>query len=534
MENPYLDQPAPTQSPVNPYLADMQPAPPRGIAETLALSGMRGVRDVLDSSAQFAARGAESAANWLAPRSSFAASLRGMREDTEKTIREAEADYKANWQPGMSPTAETIGRIGGQIVGTLPIGIAGRGVLSGAATGAAAGAVAEPVLEPGDNYYGQVGTKALVGAGAGAAGGLVGRALARPAPGVRDLIDAGVTPTPGQIAGGAVNRAEEALGSIPVVGDVIKSARNRAIEEFNTATINKALAPIGVKLPKGSLGHEAIAAGQKAISDAYDNVVPRMGLSGLDARFATDVNASFGKALYPQAKQRAGQIVADEFNSLMQVQGRSGEAVDAFIKRMGTISRDLRGGDEIARDTARVLSDVQEAFLDLLGRQNPAARADLDKARKAAAMFMRVENAAGRSTTANAPGVFTPQQLTSAARNMDTSARNRVSARGDALMQDWAERSRYILTDKLPDSGTARRMWTGLGGLAAGGYGAGTTMGLPALAAAPLAMLPYVPGGRQLAAGLMTYGRSPTTEALGRAVTASSAPLGVSLFGPPR
>ena len=91
--------------------------------------------------------------------------------------------------------------------------------------------------------------------------------LARPAaamvsptvdPNVRALMAEGVTPTIGQILGGGYKRFEEGLTSIPVIGDYIKSAQGRAVEQLSTAAFNRALKPIGSSLPSGTTGREAV------------------------------------------------------------------------------------------------------------------------------------------------------------------------------------------------------------------------------------------------------------------------------------
>ena len=70
------------------------------------------------------------------------------------------------------------------------------------------------------------------------------------APEVKTLMNEGITPTPGQILGGGAKRFEEGLSSVPVVGDFIKNAQLRAVEDLNKVAFDRALKPIGKELPK--------------------------------------------------------------------------------------------------------------------------------------------------------------------------------------------------------------------------------------------------------------------------------------------
>ena len=90
-------------------------------------------------------------------------------------------------------------------------------------------------------------------------------------------MNSGVTPTPGQILGGVSNRLEEAGQSIPFVGDAIKAARSRAVEDLNRAAINRALNPIGESLDRNTpLGREAITEMHDKIAANYDRLVPHL------------------------------------------------------------------------------------------------------------------------------------------------------------------------------------------------------------------------------------------------------------------
>ena len=77
-------------------------------------------------------------------------------------------------------------------------------------------------------------------------------------------------------------------------------------------------------------------------------------------------------------------------------------------------------------------------------------------------MFVRVERAANQSAVSD--GRFTPGALLQAAKAEEPTIRKRGFARGDALLQDWAQKAYDVMGNKLPDSGTTgRAAWDLLG-----------------------------------------------------------------------
>jgi hypothetical protein len=56
------------------------------------------------------------------------------------------------------------------------------------------------------------------------------------------------------------------MTSHPFVGDMIDSGRRESVDTFNTAAINRTLAPIGERLPEG------MVAGRRAIRHAGDQL----------------------------------------------------------------------------------------------------------------------------------------------------------------------------------------------------------------------------------------------------------------------
>src|SRR5208282_6174487 len=247
-----VDQSAPTVAPHGPIFTPRSyrgPIQPTGFEAGAYLGGMSD----WDRASEALARGAGDvvhafgAQEWMP-----GASLTAKDLAAEKAFRQ---EYQN--QPGFGA-----GTTAGQILGTIPTASVG-GEVPGALGAAAkllgtAGAGAET---------GAPGAKgaaigAALGAGTAGLGAGAGRLVKKfVQPEAQRLMDAGVKLTPGQMKGGAASSMEEKLsGTMPITGHLIKKARDQSIHDWNTATLNRALAPIGEKITGSEKsGYEAVA-----------------------------------------------------------------------------------------------------------------------------------------------------------------------------------------------------------------------------------------------------------------------------------
>lgn len=310
---------------------------------------------------------------------------------------------------------------------------------------------------------------------------------------------AGIKLTPGQVFGGAANRTEEKAMSLPILGDAITSARKASIDSFNVATLNKALEPIGAKLPANTpVGYEAVRAADDIISQAYDSVIPSMKarlekalLSGIDdaEKIAAKGNAG------PQFRNIVGQELWGKFDNANELTGQVLKDVESTLKR------EARGFLSSANQNDRYLGQALQAARDSLmqtaGKHSPPGAAqELAKVDAAYARFLRPMVAAGRQGAKE--GVFTPAQLSSATRELAGGVKKSQYAKGNALMQDWAQRAEKAVGNKYPDSGTAGRIGLGLAAAAGTGFGMDQGYITPGEAGGLLALSAlYSPGGRQ-------------------------------------
>lgn len=324
---------------------------------------------------------------------------------------------------------------------------------------------------------------------------------------IQSLMKEGVTPTAGQILGGGYKRAEEALTSVPVLGDFIKSAQNRAMQDVNRVAINRALTPIGEKLPDGVAGREAIQFVSEKLDDAYGNLLPKMTVLQ-DEPFKANIsdlkNLVQSGAIDPKAvnffNNWIDNNVVNKFQGQGAVTGQTLKQVQSDLRE--TISRLAASTDADQRLIGDALKEAQDQVRQLVTRSNPQFASELKAIDKGYANFKRVERASAGLGAEE--GIFSPAQLQNAVKAMDRSKDKGKFAKGDALMQDLSESAKTALGNKVPDSGTPYRSL--VAALAASG-GAGVAgfptiaTALSGLAASPLL---YSKTGQNMLANILT------------------------------
>lgn len=320
---------------------------------------------------------------------------------------------------------------------------------------------------------------------------------------------AGINPTIGQALGGPFNKIEQALSSIPFIGDAMQKGRAGATEQFNTGFINdRVLSPIGEKLnPETPLGRPALDEAEAKIGSKYDALEPNLSL-GLDAQWRKDrAQLDRDASMLRDAERNLyDRLMATEIDSKVGTNragvmtGRQFREVESYL---GQVARDFRfSGDPHYRNYGNIIKRVQEALRGALERSNPADAAELARIHKAYSDLSTIELAAekpgsglgGRSEF----GVVTPTKLGEAINQRDPTRSG--FATGRAPNQSYAETGRKLLGDTVPDSGTPYRLAVG-GGLL-GGAGIGSyilsdpTLALGLGAGYGAARLAYSPQGR--------------------------------------
>jgi hypothetical protein len=393
-----------------------------------------------------------------------------------------DAMIKADAANYNAPEGIDWARLGGNVLSPANLAVAskfpqgvtiGQRVLSGAAAGGALGA-----LSPVEN--GDFASEKLkqIGFGSGTGGvlpmvtGGISRIVNPKAANNANLAllkSEGVTPTIGQSLGGKANALEEKLQSVPIMGDMISSARKNASSQFETAAYNRALKPIGQELPKGLSGRDALIHTENTLKNSYDEVLNKIGAITPDEQFSSKVSSlesMVNKQVMPKAeKAKFASALNDVRQSIDENGVITSDAYKALESSLGTDARKLATSTNIYEGKiSPAVKQLQAELRDMLGRQAGDSAKELKATNTAWANFKRVQDAASKLGAEN--GNFSPAQLQNSIKTM---GKNKGQfARGNALMQDLGDAGKSILGNKVADSGTAGRLL--LGGGALGSY----------------------------------------------------------------
>lgn len=371
--------------------------------------------------------------------------------------------------------------------------IAGEGAVQGGLHGLGEGDSTSIMdrLSEGARQAVQGGLGSLIGAGVVRGAANMVSPVIKPA--IAKLADMGVIMTPGQRAGARslTNWIENVGESVPLLGVAIRDAKRRGLEQFNLGTINHALQPIGAKLPKSAdAGRHAVEAAQELISNHYDDALGKI-RAPVDDLFQTSLAATAKNAmsLPPEQAQAFNFILQNKIAPLVNgkhaLDGRSLQDVSRTLQSLAADADKTPVTGQLLGDQLRA---VRQHFLDLAGRHSPQGTQAFLKANQAEANMHRVYDAA---TAAKDNGIFTPQQLATAAAKRGYGTTKKSAAAGLARMQDIADAAKSVLPNTVPNSGTAERA-AAIATL--GGIGTGTFAVNPALATLAAPATPYLPG----------------------------------------
>lgn len=465
---------------------------------------LKGMKDPIDGGAQLLThilpQGMVDAGNrfnnWLADKTGLVAKLpernlssviTGQKSGVDGLIQQQEAEYQAQRAAAGESGIDGYRMFGNvaspaniALAAKLPMAAAKAPMVVKAVLGAAGGG-ASALLNPvvGDDYWTEKGKQGATGAAFGAAAPAVVSGLSRVIspnaslnPQLATLKAEGVRPTVGQSLGGWANRVEEKAQSVPIIGDAIAAARNRSTVDMNRAAFNRALSPVGEKLPMDvKLGGEAVEYTRKLLGDKYDEILPKL-TTQADEPFVSSLaslRASVAEsALDPKYASKFDQILKDRVIGKFQGQdvatGQTVKDVQSFISN--EIKRYGQSQDPDARLLGDALKEVGSQINSLLVRSNPKHAEELAAINSGWANFKRVQKASGYLGADD--GVFTASQLQSAVKAADRSKDKARFAEGNALMQDLSGASKNLLANKVPNSGTVDRALLATGGLGAG------------------------------------------------------------------
>lgn len=406
--------------------------------------------------------------NWIADNTGLLARIPGGGLD--QMIQERERAYQGKLdERGYGDAGlRTVGNLATTVPLTyglrLPLRTVPGQVAESTVSGAMLGA-ASPVTE--GDYAAQKQQDIKLGAAVGAATPVVMRAAARvvsprTSENVQLLRDEGVNLTPGQALGGAWQRTEEALTSVPIVGDAIKRGQRKAIEDMNRAVANRALREIGVAAPRGIRGRELTSYVDEQLGKAYGDLLPKLNNIRADDAFLDDITTlsrmadQYGEGL---AKQFNAILDHQVFNKFTPAGTMSGEQMKRVDSALGHFARQQRKSDDFdKRQFGDAIASVQLSLRNLVTRSHPERAAELSAIDRGYANYVRMRHASGMQGAQE--GVFSGAQLSSAVRAQDASVGKGNFARGRAPMQDLSDAAKDVLGTKVPDSGTPLRAAT--------------------------------------------------------------------------
>lgn len=294
-------------------------------------------------------------------------------------------------------------------------------------------------------------------------------------PEAQTLKDEGVQLTLGQNYGGVVKRLEDAATSIPVLGDSIRGAQRRGMEQYTVAAINRSLRSVGEELPKGLTGNKAIEYAYGKFGDKYEELLPKLrgdldykappnalpSKAGQQApaslREELDSLRNLGQNLPEPQRGQLGRIIDKEIIDRFTSQGLAeGQTVKNIESKLGGLKKDFRKSDNYdVRSLGDAVEEMQSALRRMVERVNPEYQGELSKINEGYSKFKITQRAAG-SVGAH-EGVFSPAQLHTAVKAQDQSKDKARFAEGHANMQDLSTAGKKVLPSTVPDSGTPFR-----------------------------------------------------------------------------
>lgn len=373
---------------------------------------------------------------------SYSEIVKELRDDMDKFRERAPlAAYGAEILGGMITGGVGSARAIGTAVGREAIKrAAGSGARQGALTG----------IGQGESIEGRLAGGVVGGAVGGALAGAGQKYMPVLQEGAKSMLKRGYPLTAGQAYGGKIGSIEQKI-STPFLQESIQEARRRPQQMFVRETIDEALKPLNIKVPEGMTGETAVDFAEDALSEAYENVVPK-------AKFNTVIPTSKIEKILKQAVddkvfdaddlKKFRKKLNESYTRFMRNENAGGKA---FKTAESKISKQIKSAYQRADETEiRIFREIQEAIRDEFAKQNPDLP-DLQAVNKAYRNMRPIVKLSDQKAASG--GEFTPAALVKA----ETKGRARTSP--EVIR---AREARDILGNPVPDSGTeGRRAVTG-------------------------------------------------------------------------
>lgn len=378
------------------------------------------------------------------------------------------ADAKKTDAPLLNTGAGKFGSIIGETVATAPIGYGvGGGLVRTGLAAKGIGAIGRGAIE------GATQGTLLADPGQRAKGALFGSALGSlvpasfvgakklatgitPTPEAARLLARGADLTPGQLnPDGGFNSVEEALQSVPFLGDSVKEARQNANNSVQKIAADSA--SLGGNVKQGDAA-SMLDQAYKSFAPIYDDtrlytqvqpkIVGNTDVPLTDA-FKSVVNSRSIVAT-PNARKRAAAILQNEL-------GRTGGGASLLLDMRSSIRDAVRNAknspETLQRDTANLLEAAEKKITDALNSQLPAdASQALAKADAKYADYAVLQDAVAKAK--DKIGGFTPNDLSEAvAANMKGQNQGAYARGGGGDLRQIAADAKASLQSRSPATG---------------------------------------------------------------------------------
>ena len=344
---------------------------------------------------------------------------KGLSPSQEQLDASKQAVSKGSW---LADAGQMLGDVGAQFLPSKKLTQATAGLTAArglAANLAGQGAINAALTPDAENRA----VGAGIGAGSAALGSLAGRVLGGPLRTAiskegQALLDAGITPTPGQVltsTGGGFGRTlsntEKSLAHFPIVGDVVRARASRAGNELVQAEVNRALAPLGRTVSGNS--SELVQNARNEISKVYDEILPEIkipvaSLPGMveDALTRAVVsNPLLDKSQLEVVRRWDTRKIDDLIKAGQDIAGPDAQKLDQqlgqFVRKYGGTKSSVYN-----QDIAAAFKEVQDALRAAMVGTTPNATQTLANARTARAKLQTLIQAADPVT-----GEVTPKKL---------------------------------------------------------------------------------------------------------------------------
>lgn len=449
------------------------------------------------------------------------------------------------------PVGTTVGQIGGSMLGTKGLGLAGGATIGRAIPLTMGGGARAALMRDlgtdaaysafyGSNQGQDAGLSALTGTLGSLAGRGVGKVAGKAIGGldlpqaVQALRAKGMSRfTTGQQLGGIAKGTEDAItSSILGVGDIVNARRLEGFQDFNRAAFNDpSFAKVGARAT--ALGEEGTSQLIDQIGNAYDNATAGVNVP-LDPQFLAEVAAARakGKMLPADLSAKFDLALENRLKPIEDLGAMTGQDFQQGFRGLKSYKAETTapGFEEQYRG---LLGDVMGSMTEQMkrggGDKVVAGLQDADTAYRRAKTLEAAVKAARNGGRTGEVQLFAPSQL------VDAGWASKTKYGGERPFADLADAGQEVLPSRLPDSGTAKRLatqiatTTGLAGAGAGAdYYAGDGLGGGSIGGLSLAMALALGGTKagQKALEKAIFVRPDAIADAGRRISAKSGIFG--------